>query len=508
MQTSTSRLTRDPDRRWLLVAACCTVAFLVLAWRFREHRVDDAFISYRYARHVADGLGLVFNPGERVEGYSNFLWVILLAVGMKLGVLPETFSVVLGLGAGVATIILVARMAAGLGLSPSTLWIAPTLLAVNPAFVVWSTGGLETTIQTLLVTLGVSRLAFGREGVPLSHDSALILLLAAVNRPEGVLVGVVAAAMLFMRLGRTREGRRAWFLWTGIFGLGFLAYFLWRWNYFGYLLPNTFYAKVDVGGSQVGRGLRYLGAFASDFGYWFAFPLACLIVVRRVALSMFAAVVGAHLAFLVFVGGDGLPMHRFFVPVLGLLCLLVASGSEAMMQHLRLSAKPRVAVIVGLLVACAYSARPNFTGVQHRHVQRDVQEVAAWSAIGAWFHDHADARATIGVVPAGAIPWFSGLRALDLLGLNDTTIAHTEVEMGGGTAGHEKYNVEYVLQKQPEYLLLGVYVLSPTPVDPRELIDPNYRIERDLLRAPAFHARYRLRLGQTPVGYFPFFERM
>jgi len=47
--------------------------------------VDDAFISFRYAQNLLDGHGLVFNPGEQVEGYSNLLWILLTSFGMKLG---------------------------------------------------------------------------------------------------------------------------------------------------------------------------------------------------------------------------------------------------------------------------------------------------------------------------------------------------------------------------------------------------------------------------------------
>lgn len=495
------------DRRWLWIATAASLLFLVLAWRYRDHKVDDAFISYRYARHLADGLGLVFNPGERVEGYSNFLWVLLLAGGMKVGLAPGTLSVALGLTSAVATIFVVAHTATKLRLSPVMSWVAPVLLAVHPAFVIWSTGGLESTLQTFLVTFGVCRLACGGEA-RLSLGSMASLLLAGLNRPEGVLVGAVTAVVLLFRSWRAPEQRRAWLVWTGMFAAGFLAYFLWRWNYFGYLLPNTFYAKVDVGGSQVDRGLKYLSSFASDFGYWLAFPLAGVVTLRSRSAALFAAIVLAHLAFVVFVGGDGLPMYRFFVPILGLLCLLVAWGGDEALRLLKFTSKSRVAVAAVMVAACVWAARPNFTGVQYRYVQRDVQEVAAWSAIGAWFKENAQPMQTIGVVPAGAIPWFSGMRALDLLGLNDTTIAHTVVPMGTGTAGHEKFNVDYVLERKPEFLLLGAYVLAPVPVDPRELVDPNYRIERDLLRTPAFLKQYRVRLGHTPSGYFPYFERM
>ena len=69
---------------------------------------DDAFISFRYAANLADGQGLVFNQGERVEGFTNFLWVLILAAVRRLGGDIPTAAHLLGLALGGATIMLAA----------------------------------------------------------------------------------------------------------------------------------------------------------------------------------------------------------------------------------------------------------------------------------------------------------------------------------------------------------------------------------------------------------------
>ena len=79
-----------PGRRW----PCWSLHALI--FRFV---IDDAFISFRYAQNLNDGHGLVFNPGERVEGYSNLLWVLLTAFGMKLGLTRLLWARILGTGA-------------------------------------------------------------------------------------------------------------------------------------------------------------------------------------------------------------------------------------------------------------------------------------------------------------------------------------------------------------------------------------------------------------------------
>lgn len=494
-------------RNAIVTALACAI-FLCLAWRFRDHKVDDAFISFRYAENAAAGHGLVFNPGERVEGYTNFLWVVLLAGGIKLGISPETLSLLLGVAAAAGLIVVVTRASIKLGLGTATVWVAPALLAVSPALSVWATGGLETTFYAFLLTLGVCRLAEEVEAGTPRIASAVVFGLASLTRPEGALFGGLMSAVLLAQFARTREGRLAWARWSGAFFAIFLSYFLWRFNYYGYLLPNTFYAKVDVGGSQVSRGLRYFSAFGAAIGYWLLLPLAGLASIRRKALAIIAAVVAAQLAFVVFVGGDGLPMYRFFVPMLGLLFLLIAWGTETLLNRFEASKTMRTIAATLLALSCVYSARGAFTGPQYLYVKQDEAEVGAWTEIGRWFHDNAKAGESIGVVPAGAVPYYSELLALDMLGLNDVTIAHTAVGMGGGQAGHEKYNTAYVLERAPTYLLLGTYRLYPSPDSPWQHLTPYYPVEAELLASPEFRTRYRIRQGKAASGYFGFFERI
>jgi hypothetical protein len=494
--------------RTSIVAVLACAVFLCLALRFRDHKVDDAFISFRYASNLAAGHGFVFNPGERVEGYTNFLWVVLLAGGVKLGIKPETLSLLLGVAAAAGLIVVVARASFKLGLGNATVWVAPALLAGSPALAVWATGGLETTFYAFLLTLGVCRLAEEVEAGAPRIATAVVFGLASLTRPEGALFGGGMSAVLLVQFARTREGRLAWARWSGVFLAIVLSYFFWRFSYYRYLLPNTFYAKVDVGGSQVGRGLRYFSAFGAAIGYWLLLPLVGLASMRRKALAIVAAAVAAQLAFVVFVGGDGLPMYRFFVPMLGLLFLLVAWGTETLLTRIEASKTMRTIAATLLVLACVYSARGGFAGAQYLYVKQDEAEVAAWTEIGRWLHDNAHPQDSIGVVPAGAIPYYSELLALDMLGLNDVTIAHTPISMGNGQAGHEKYNTAYVLKRAPTYLLLGTYRLYPAPDNPWQQLTPYYPVESELLASPEFRSRYRIRQGKAASGYFAFFERI
>ena len=132
-----------------IVIVALLLAYLV--WNslyYFPYIVDDAFISLRYARNLTNGLGLVFNAGERVEGYSNFSWVMIEALLMRLNFPFITSIKLLGLASAVATALLgflLARRVFGKG--PEGLvagFIALTLICLNTSIAVWSQAGLET----------------------------------------------------------------------------------------------------------------------------------------------------------------------------------------------------------------------------------------------------------------------------------------------------------------------------------------------------------------------------
>ncbi|HUN81402.1 MAG TPA: hypothetical protein VMV81_07810, partial [Phycisphaerae bacterium] len=171
---------------WVLLGGLfALLAFQI--WRY-DFLCDDAFISFRYARNFAHGQGLVFNPGfERVEGYSNFLWVLILAFAQCLGFAPDVAANPLLILSGIATVMLVLRFCRrelAENASPYWLLVPVALLAVNRSFALWCTSGLETKLYELLLVAGVfstiremDEMAARRQAFPLS---AIWLALAAL----------------------------------------------------------------------------------------------------------------------------------------------------------------------------------------------------------------------------------------------------------------------------------------------------------------------------------------
>lgn len=200
-------LPRHRAWRWLLWLSAAV--FLLGVLRYAGAQLDDSFISFRYARNLVEGHGLVFNPGERVEGYTNLLFVLLSAVFIGVGIDPlagaglVTFSSALAALAVTALLVREVMEAAGADLDASrrAAVTAMSLLLTAEGFAYWSVAGMETTLFAALLALAVLQL-LREERQHRGHASAALFTLLALTRPEGVLAAAVAlgAALVLARL--------------------------------------------------------------------------------------------------------------------------------------------------------------------------------------------------------------------------------------------------------------------------------------------------------------------
>src|SRR5262249_5185613 len=123
-------------------------AFIVLAWLLGRWIIDDAGISYAYARNLATGHGLVAQPGlTPVEGFSNFLWVVTLTPFLVLRIFDPVWTPKILAGALVfATFVLLERAFSKDDVSAPARWLALIALAVSPPIVIWTVSGLENPL--------------------------------------------------------------------------------------------------------------------------------------------------------------------------------------------------------------------------------------------------------------------------------------------------------------------------------------------------------------------------
>jgi len=506
-------------RRAFFVGLALAAALLAVHALVLGYESDDAYISFRYARNLLAGHGLVYNPGERVEGYTNFLWTVLLA-GID-GILPgerlPAIATALGVGFGAATVVLVglfARSVAGTE-SPRVL-IAPFLLAADSSFAAWCTGGLEGPLFAFLVVAAAFAYSRGSRRAP------VLFALASLTRPEGVLLFAVTAVVeLVRRRGRAVEVLR----WSLPFAAVFVPYFLWRWSYYSWFFPNTFYAKVGGGAEAWKRGAKYLAAFLGTHG-WFLGVVAALPLLRRRAEPWTAhagALVVAYALYVVAVGGDGLYGHRFCTYLAPLLYLLVQQGLQEALARAPKAYLLGVAVLAVALVAqtsFGLLARPgsvrwtepksevSFPDPAHGYRFFDPYFVDRQRAAAEWLEAHAPPGALVASTPAGSIAYHSSHPVIDMLGLADEHIAHAPAgEMGRGRAGHEKGDGAYVLARRPEYVLLGNVAVLARPLAEEEMPSKLVRrSEEEIWASPEFHRDYeRVAVELAPDGLFRWF---
>lgn len=454
---------------------------------------DDAFISFRYARNLANGDGLVFNPGfERVEGYTNFLWVVILAAGQVVGIVPEMAARPLSIGLTLILFYLVIQFCRDMtpvGVHPAWLAVPAGFLALNRSFAVWATGGLETRLFEVLIVGGL--IATIREMKATLDDrrfpfSALLLALATLTRPDGLLIACsMYGARAIVQMKRRQIRLRPILVWAIVYGGIVGGHYLFRRAYYGDWLPNTYYAKVD-GQTWWFEGAIYLAAFAFEYAAILWLPL---IVVGawhlykkgrgEIALLFLAAII-PHGVYVAAIGGDHFEYRPvdLYIPLIAVLLYFGAVAIRGSIAVRTLTALYCAAtILLGLLIPAfshlSYPTdyRPGFPGLTPRSDQsRDLvsrgkfpwlfhipllgEYLAAYNDLsielsshfvglrqeehaaffqsvkqqGEWLAELVDdgrlPRDThLAISCVGAIPYFSDLRVLDRLGLTDRVVA-------------------------------------------------------------------------------------
>ena len=235
----------------------CVVALLYLAHYLifcvvQPFYIEDAGISFAYAKNFVDGEGFVTYPGgERVEGFSNPLWTFLIGVFYFVGVSPWTSCKILGAIFGLITLPCIYKITRRMGVNGDFALFAPAMLAISPQFVIWNASGLENSLYVMLLASGSLRLLIEVEKPSRLPWSGLLFCGVAMTRPEGLMYVVVAGAGRLLFAGFDKQQWKALVKWGFIFLVPFVIYFYWRMSYFSWTYPNTYYAKL-------GKGDRFL----------------------------------------------------------------------------------------------------------------------------------------------------------------------------------------------------------------------------------------------------------
>jgi len=311
-------------------------------WHYMGYVKDDTFISMRYARNLALGHGLVFNYGDRLEGYTNFLWVLLTVPSYWLGVDPLHWVKAMSCLFGQLGIIVSWAIARHFTDGRSVLipWSAAALYAASPTVILWSVAGLEPTLVAVLCGGGslfaMRLLSCEEDEMPstrLAVISALLLAGGALCRPDAHAVIIVVGVFAVIDAIRRAELPRHWLLWGGLVLAILIPYHGFRVLYFGDLFPNTAYVKAGAGPEVMERGYDFvigLLGFSANSGIFalaaFSALLACFCGRRRLARLLAMSLALVFMAYMVRIGRDEMKWYRLFLPVFPMVVALGTDG--------------------------------------------------------------------------------------------------------------------------------------------------------------------------------------
>lgn len=457
----------SPDaRRWAVVLAVLTTLHALTF--LGTGPVDDDYIVYRYAQNWLDGHGLVFNVGERVEGYTVPLWTMVCALGLALGAAPAAWSVGIGVLSNAATAFLFGR---AWGLDRGQLFALA--LALSPAFAWHAVGGLGTSLQALLL---FAWFASYRRALRLDRSvlpAACWLGAACLLRAEMVLF---AGPWILMEWSR----RRDWIPVLSLLPVGLWT--AWRWSYYGRLLPVTYDVKKLPGLYDVGYGLDYLLVATASTGFLVLFPLAFFGAWRvrgpqRLAERTAGLGLAAHTLYLVWVGGDYLPLARFLVPTLPLLLWLAVRG--AILTRGR-AAGWVVALVVVAVQWTQVVVRSDLALWEERHHDR-------WRAVGRELRRACEPTTSVALSPIGMVGYYSELPIVDVLGVTNTAVLEADPDLGIGLKGHHRHDGAWVLSQEPDLVIPDNALLESLDAGAERAALP---WERSLWEAPALREDY------------------
>ncbi len=442
-----------------LVPALVVYAFLCHQLDFTQ---DDAYISYRYVANFLNGDGLVYNVGERIEGYTNFGWVIYLIMWGALGASYIAASKITGfiLGAGIIVLTyLMARLIFTKG-NKLLLLLPVYLVSINQSLAYWSSAGLETAAFAFLVMLSLY--------LYLKRSWGLIaaLVLAVWVRPEGALLTgllIITEAVVERRspLFSLRCAVAAFLL--------SLPFAVFKLAYYGSIFPNPFYAKTGWNVGQLASGLEYAGRFFSHYGFYGAGLILPLIFIKRLspaakAVWWFAVL---YVAYIVLIGGDVLKVHRFFMPIFGMMAITTSLGLWLLVRKLSQKTRQMVLFLTAISLLSLTYLLPGAFVKQYHVLERALTRRMSFLATEMKKADASNfsvALPTIGIFGYELL----GHEVIDMLGLTDSTIArHSEEPIEGmqTTWKEQKHNSKYLLGRAPDYIVFSTGIKPSAPAE-------------------------------------------
>jgi arabinofuranosyltransferase len=459
----------------LILLMTLIIFFLLLSASFSTI-VDDAYITFRYSKNLINGYGLSYNPGVKVEGTSSLLWSLILAPFLLLH-LPITLTAkIISL---IGTLIIIPLLFYKFLKNKYLAVVAIILFWTNTNVIHWSTLGLETIFYATLIFITfvfVDQRWWRRKGG--LYLLFFIGLAISLTRPEGILY--LIAIVLYLFFNEKFDRKKIIYLWLSWL-LFLVALSIFRYFYFGNILPNTFWAK-NFGitfADKIIRGCYYVKKWLWDFPYLTILFLFGLWTIRKTktVFLVLTFLIAQGIFVVASAGSDWMPDYRHIIPALPIIIALNAMGLWQIIQLLnKSSVSPLISNLLLLFLALIIVIWQihSFYSVDHSSTWReDYCNKEGGVTLGKWINQHAKPNAKIAARDIGALGFYSERYIIDLVGLTDEHIAKTS-----GYYSREKLDVNYVFAQNPDYIVIDGISSNPANPVPQDVTRTIYTDKR------------------------------
>ncbi|MES2682078.1 MAG: hypothetical protein V4650_01035 [Pseudomonadota bacterium] len=435
--------------------------------------IDDEMISMTYARHLAEGQGLVWSAGERVEGFSNPAWTLLMAAVLLVAPLhiAPLVMLLLSIGVGLALVVLTQRLVRLLGGGDWAAAASVALLVFAPYALALASAGWESVPLAGLTLWCLCRILEEHGKAPRLGTGLLLGLIATV-RADAATISLVLG--LFWWLGSGQRGRA--FAWGALGLLLPLAVLGFRLAYYGEWMSNTVVLKTANWPDRTATGLAYIKHYLKHLAPVLALALWAAWRQPRLAAAMILTLAAALIAQTTLAGGDTFGHYRMLFPVLMPLVVLAFTGVEHGIQNfwLRLAAPLACLLATSMILP---GLLPRFGVVSpadagNVRLALELKKHCGQDAVADFF--------------AGTPFYYSGCRGVDLLGKMDRHVAALPVDAGSTHPGHNKFDYDWSLGRLKPALVVAPEPGSPTPAQLDDMAAEGWRYPLAFYGHPLF----------------------
>ncbi len=420
---------------------------------------DDAFINFRYVENFLAGNGLVFNIGENVEGFTSFSWILVLTFAKIFNLDLILFSQIKTKTFGLLIFVILFLLSKDKKNSIIIFLISSSLLLSSGGFIYWASSGMETTFFTFLIIL---IFYFYLRNTDLSKNYYFLIFsfLAIITRQEAFAIFSIFIIYNYLsnkHFYSINNLHKKILLNISLMLIPLILLLVLRIYYYGYIFPNTYYAKTNLILPYFYRGIEYaVNWFRYDLFYGILFlpVFYYFIKEKNQILSISLMLLGFYVLYNLYIGGDVLPHNRFFIPILPIIYLAVSYS----IVNLKIQTQFLYFSLIFVLVISfiKYDLQTENINYTKQHELGLVKKMRIYAE---YLNENNYKNSTSVISTIGSFGYYFQGNVIDLVGLTDGFIAHNpkevlEIDDNIPVGWKERtYNIDYIFDRTPEFII-------------------------------------------------------